>query len=149
MSMQSTPISSISQGPRQTNMELLRIVAMFLILLVHTNFWSLGFPTTAQYQSNPMSSMTRIFFEVIAIMSVNIFVLISGWFAIKPSVKGFCNFIFQCAYFLIGIYAVLLILGIQQLSLDGLRDMLLLTKNHWFVKAYIGLYILTSAQFFL
>lgn len=142
---QSTPISSITQGPRQTNMELLRIVAMFLILLVHADFWSLGYPTTVQYKSDPVATMTRIIFEVIAIISIDIFVLISGWFSIKPSVKGFCNFIFQCAYFLIGIYALLVVLGIKSVSLDGLLDMFMLTKNHWFIKAYIGLYILAPA----
>lgn len=29
---------------RLSNMELLRIVAMFLVLLVHADFFSLGFP---------------------------------------------------------------------------------------------------------
>lgn len=138
-----TPISSITKGPRQSNMELLRILAMFLILTVHADFWALGAPTQQECYSAPLSSLTRILIESIAILSVNVFVLISGWFTIRPSVKGFCDFIFQCAFFFIGIYAVLIFLGLSELSVDGLRICLLLTPKSWFIKAYTGLYILS------
>lgn len=136
-------ISSIARGPRQTNMEILRILAMFLILTVHADYWSLGAPSTEECVDNPTASVTRIFIEAIAILSVNTFVLISGWFSIKPSAKGFCNFIFQCVFFFFGIYAVMIIIGLQTLSLEGIRIALMLTPKNWFVKAYIGLYILS------
>lgn len=35
-------ITSITAGPRQSNFELLRILAMFLVLVVHSDFWSIG-----------------------------------------------------------------------------------------------------------
>ncbi len=142
MNNTASAISSITTGPRQTNMELLRILAMFLILTVHADYWALGLPTASECIQNPASSLTRMFIESIAILSVNVFVLISGWFSIKPSVKGFGNFIFQCAFFFIGIYAVMILAGLQTLSFQGIKVALLLTPKNWFVKAYIGLYIL-------
>lgn len=142
MAQTTTPLSSITKGPRQTNMEILRILAMFLILTVHADFWSLGAPSTEECFDRPIASITRILIEAIAILSVNTFVLISGWFSIKPSIKGFCNFIFQCAFFFFGIYAFMVITGLQMLSWQGIKIAFMLTPKNWFVKAYIGLYIL-------
>lgn len=138
----SQAISSITRGPRQSNMEMLRIIAMFMILVLHADFWSLGAPTISDFHRAFIPSTVRVFVEALAIVSVNVFVLISGWFTIKPSVKGFCNFIFQCLFFFIGIYAVMLMTGLADLSIKGLAICFFLTSKNWFIKAYIGLYIL-------
>lgn len=63
---------------RQSNVELLRIIAMFLILLVHADFYSLGEPSYTDITSESLDTFLRIFFEVISIPAVNIFVMISG-----------------------------------------------------------------------
>lgn len=135
-------ISSITNGPRQSNMELLRIIAMFLVLVVHADFWALGGPTAEDFSLNPLSAVTRTIIESISIVCVNVFILISGWFGIKPSLKGFCNFVFQCAFFLFGIYAIMLVTGYAQLSYKGIAGCLCLTSANWFIRAYVGLYIL-------
>ncbi len=135
-------ISSITSGPRKTNIELLRILAMFLVLVVHAYFWSLGAPSLQDIKENFLPSCTRIFIESISIVCVNTFIFISGWFKIHPTLKGFANFIFQCAYFLFGIYAVLVCTGHADLSIKGIAGCLCLTPVNWFIKAYIGLYIL-------
>ena len=41
------PLSSSTKN-RDSNIELLRIIAMFLVLVVHANFFTLGFPTSEQ-----------------------------------------------------------------------------------------------------
>lgn len=135
-------ISSITNGSRQSNIELLRILAMFLVLVVHADFWALGGPTAADFSANPLNAFTRTLIESISIVCVNVFILISGWFGIKPSLKGFCNFVFQCAFFLFGIYAILLATGYAQFSLKGIAGCLCLTQANWFIRAYVGLYIL-------
>ena len=139
-------INSITTGPRrQTNMELLRILAMFLVLAVHANFYSLGTPTAETIASNPVASATRIILCVTCCMCVNLFILISGWFSIKPSLRGFSKFVFQCLYFSLGIYAIMLLWGKAQLSLLDISRCFYLTPWDWFVKAYIGLYIIAPA----
>lgn len=137
-----SPISSITSGPRQSNIELLRILAMFLVLVVHADFWTLNPPTADDFVYSPLNAWTRTFFESVSIVCVNVFILISGWFGIKPSVKGLCGFIFQCAFFLIGIYIVLLALGQTSLTMKGIAGCFCLTPVNWFIKSYVGLYIL-------
>lgn len=127
---------------RDSNMELLRIIAMFLVLVVHADFFSLGAPTLSEIKENELSSLTRIFIQAISIGCVNMFVLLSGWYGIRPKLKGFLNLIFQCLFYLIGIYCVCLLLGFASFNLHGIAGCLLLLKWNWFIRAYILLYIL-------
>ncbi len=127
---------------RLSNIELLRIIAMFLVLIVHADFFTLGPPEHEDMLSNPTGTYSRLFWEAISIVCVDVFVLISGWFGIRPKVKGFCNFIFQCLFFLVGIYIVCLLAGIAEFNVKGIAGCLLLLNWNWFIKAYLGLYLL-------
>lgn len=84
---------------RESNFELLRIIAMIMILVLHADFQSLGAPTRADIISSPITSTLKVFFEMVSIVAVNVFILISGWFGIRPSIKGFCKFAFQYLFF--------------------------------------------------
>lgn len=132
-----------TKRPRQSNIELLRIIAMFLVLLVHADYFSLGAPTIIDIQANSLDSFLKILFESISIVCVNVFVLISGWFGIKPSVKGILNFLFQCLFFLTGLYIITILIGINTISIKGLAGCIFATKLNWFIKAYLLLYIIS------
>lgn len=127
---------------RQSNMELLRIIAMFLVLLVHADFFSLGAPSASDCVNAPVDSSLKVFFEAISIACVDIFVCLSGWFGIRPSVRGFSNFVFQCLFWLVGLYIITLLIGTSTFSIQGIKGCFALTKLNWFIKAYILLYIL-------
>ena len=133
----------IAKLPRQSNIELLRIVAMFLVLLVHADYFSLGAPTNIDIQTNTIDSLFRILFESISIVCVNVFILISGWFGIRPSYKGILNFLFQCIFFLTGLYIITNIIGVNSISLKGFAGCIFATRLNWFIKAYLLLYILS------
>lgn len=137
--------TTLTAGKRQTNMEILRILAMFLVLAVHANFYSLGTPTAETIANSPIGSLTRIVLCVMCCMCVNLFILISGWFSIKPSLRGFSKFVFQCLYFSVGIYVVMLLTGNAQLSILDISRCFYFTDWDWFVKAYIGLYVIAPA----
>lgn len=128
---------------RQSNLEILRIIAMFLVLLVHADFFSLGAPTVEDCVNNTLDAALRVYFQAISIICVNIFICISGWFGIRATMKGFCNFIFQCLFWLIGLYLIAMTIGTATLSTEGLKGCLVLTRLNWFIKAYILLYILS------
>lgn len=128
---------------RDSNIELLRLIAMFLVLIVHADFFSLGAPKQTETILAPLGAFSRFFFESLSIICVNVFVLISGWFGIRPSAKSFCNFVFQCLFFLVGIYALMLSCGLSSLSVRGIAGCFVMLKWNWFIKAYIGLYILS------
>lgn len=128
-------------------MELFRMLAMFLVLVVHADFLALGSPTKELFNENATFFWGQYLFQSMAIGCVNMFVLLSGWFGIKPSKKSFLNFIFQCLFFSIGIYVVMTCFGLTDTSLKGILKGVLqcfyLYKTYWFVLAYIGLYILS------
>lgn len=133
----------MSKTPRNSNIELLRMVAMFLVLLVHADYFSLGAPSVEDVRINPIDSFWRIFFESISIVCVNVFVLISGWFGINPTFRGLTNFLFQCVFYLTGLYLVTLLFGFSDFNLKGLAGCVFATKLNWFIKAYLLLYILS------
>lgn len=116
---------------------------MFLVLVVHADFFSLGVPTAKEIAESSLSSFTRLLFESISIGCVDMFVLLSGWFGIRPRLSKFCAFLFQCAFFLFGIYAVCLLFHLSDFSLKGIAGCFLALKWNWFVKAYILLYIIS------
>ena len=129
---------------RDSNMELLRIIAMFLVLVVHSCFKSVGYPNTADAIAKPLSIFSRYVLQSASIICVNVFVLLSGWYGIKTRIKSFCKFIFQVLFFSIGFFLYHFLSNLPSISLDGIVSVLLLKGNdYWFVKAYIGLYILS------
>lgn len=123
-------------------MELLRIVAMLLVVVVHTDFWALGEPTKELIETHLDKAIAQYFVEAIAIICVNCFIFISGWFSIKPSVKGFCNLLFTIFFYNILVYFCFVVVGRIDFSWVGF----LLHANvfsHWFIVSYLGLYLLS------
>lgn len=127
---------------RQSNFELLRIIAMFMIMTVHADFWLLGAPDRTSFSLSVANSVTRVVIECAAIVGVNVFVLLSGWFSIKPTVKGFAKFMYQIAFYLIGVYIFFILLGYDHVTLKGVATHLLFTQGNWFIKSYICLYLM-------
>lgn len=127
---------------RQSDVELLRIVAMIMVMVLHADFAAFGVPsvTTSGWQGW-LTNIGRVGAETLSVVSVNVFVLISGWFAIRPSAAGFCKFLFQCFFFFTVTYLVLT--DWHQFSWTGAGSCLALGKSNWFVKAYAGLYLLS------
>lgn len=89
---------------RNSNIEALRIVAMFLILVIHVNFFSIGEPTTEKAVTDAVPTFVSCLFQSIAYISVDLFVLISGWFGISFSIKRLAAFVFQSIFVITGIY---------------------------------------------
>ena len=48
---------------RQSGIELLRLIAMLMVLLLHANFLSFGAPTAEQIHTDTANSIGRIFLE--------------------------------------------------------------------------------------
>lgn len=127
---------------RLSNFELLRIIAMFMIIAVHADYWILGIPSIEEFEVAPIGTITRIFIEQLTVVGVNIFVLISGWFGIRPSTKSFLSLCFQVIFYLLGVYVIGIVFGFTQFSIKQLAQCFLFTHSYWFVKAYIALLIM-------
>ena len=129
---------------RKSNFEMLRIISMFMVLLLHADFQALGEPTYTDIVSSPYISAIRVFLEMACIIAVNVFILISGYFGIRPTIKGFSKFVFQWLFFSIGIYVVMILMDYSKFSLNNLATCLLLKSDtsYWFIPSYICLYFL-------
>lgn len=129
---------------RQLNIEILRILAMLMVLGLHANFLALGDPPITDIIATPVSEVSRILLQSLCIMAVNVFVMISGWFGIHVSIKGFTKFIWQ-VFYIIGLsYAIeYLFFDIPITLKDVLRCFGLFGGGGWFVASYIGLYVIS------
>lgn len=131
---------SVRRMHRQSNIELLRIVSMFFVLILHANFYAIGL-SEVQNDIIPLSVMS--FIQEFSDVGVNVFILISGYFGIHTSRRGILNFVFQCLFYSCGIYILFLGLGIIDISVLGISECFYLRKINWFPKAYLCLYILS------
>lgn len=136
---------------RQSNIELLRLICMFMILMHHfaVNVWYPGL-VSCEPQSTIGGNivlLSHCFFFI----GVNCFVLISGYFTIKTSLRGFLHL-----YGFYVFYAMLI--ALTQYFGDGqFASMPLSVKcfhiavhsmmpwdnnNFWFLNAYLGLFMM-------
>ncbi|MBD5232317.1 MAG: acyltransferase family protein [Bacteroidales bacterium] len=127
---------------RNVSVELLRVIAMLMVLGLHANFMSFAIPTATNVLS--FNGIFRVFMEAICYVAVNTFVMISGWFGIKATIKGFSNFMWQVIY----VVGLLFIIGVLFFNVPAniyniLGILGLYGGGGWFVAAYIGLYILS------
>ncbi len=130
---------------RLANMDLLRIVAMLMVLVVHADFIALGVPAVEDLHLNPFGVATRYAIEMFAIVGVDVFVLLSGWFGIHFKVRKLSELLFQVFFFSLGFFLVFAIIqgGKGVLSLEGIKSIFLFNdSDYWFIKAYIVLYLL-------
>lgn len=112
---------------------------MLLIVLVHANYFSLGFIGGEDVRANPVSSFIRIFLEQLCVVGVNVFVLISGWFGIRPTVKGGISVLYQVFFYGLLVMCIGLVIGLPVPKEDMVR-LLWLGGYYWYMPAYLGLY---------
>ena len=143
--MNTPPPESKKFRTRQSNIELLRIVAMFSVLVLHSGFVSVNSPTTTDVHVKSLQSFTRFLFQSCSISCVDIFVLISGWFGICPSKRGLFNYLFQVFYFTMGVYFVMVVCGLSTLTAQGISSCFLFIKDYdyWFIRTYLLLFIMS------
>ena len=127
------------RNTRDSNFELLRILCMCFVIGGHIvmKYDDGGFGTTEYYIGN----ILRSFFMV----SVNCFVLISGYFGIKLNYKKLMKMLIQVLFYSIFIYLITIIFGIHTIELK--KDILLfipiISKRYWFITIYFVLCIIS------
>lgn len=115
---------------------------MFMVLALHANFLALPKPGTVELIETPGRFIIQHLVESLCIVAVNVFVLISGWFGIKPSIKGFLNLMFQIFFFWGILYYILMAFGYASFSFNQIIDGIAFSNLDQFIKAYLCLYIL-------
>lgn len=127
---------------RNLSLDLLKIISIFSIIIIHYINRNYGgaFNTTLQLNYNIISVLAAVF-----ICSVNIFVLISGYYLIddnKIKVRKIIDFISMIIFYGIIIYIASLIIGIISFDKDGIQLLFKSITNMWFINIYLVMYIL-------
>ncbi|MDE6474182.1 MAG: acyltransferase family protein [Clostridia bacterium] len=140
---------SENKAARNVLFDLLRVMAMFFIVIHHIIIYDMGFMDvqTGMDLSLKTSYMWSALVDGFVIIGVNIFFLISGWFSIKlKPQKLFLLFIKVYVYWII---AVLLAMAFKLLSFesfwDGFKFCVSAIGEYWFVLVYILLCLIAPA----
>lgn len=128
---------------RQSNFELLRILAMFMVLALHANELSNGMPDYAELMGSPTYSSFRVMAQVFCTVAIDVFVGISAWFGLKFNWKNLANILFQCIFYAITIIAFFCFFDKSQLTLQFLSHEIFIGGGYWFVPSYIMLMIIS------
>ena len=132
-----------ARAPRSSNIELLRIVAMLFIMFGHlSREGGLGLPSADFLHSEPILGSLGVWFRMINLTGVDIFVLISGYFAIRPRVNSVVSLFFQGVFFSVGMYAFWVLTKQADFSLGELSMHLKPMKVYWFFGSYVWLVLL-------
>lgn len=127
---------------RSLNFEVLRIIAMFLVMIIHYNVPINGAPTWDSIQGSPFKALGIIQLKSISFVCVNVFILVSGYFGISWKLKSFLAFIYQLAFWAAFTYLITLVFGYHGFDTKTfcLRILNCCDAN-WFYLSYIGLYL--------
>lgn len=130
---------------RQSNMELLRILSMAAVIIVHLDGASLGLPTPGGFTDASAADWWRIIVESVAIVGVNCFTLISGYFGIRARLSGLVKFTLMCMAYSVGIYMLSTVMpGQAWLWSKWIESVMVFTHTDlWYVPAYLILYLVS------
>ena len=130
---------------RQSNFELLRIVATLFIVIVHCNGWfinDLG-GVNSWYCGGCIRSLWRLAVQSVTCIGVDLFVLISGYFSIKPKLHSIVNLFTCLCFFYVGCYLMNCIVNQEPLSLHRLlSNLAAFSRENWFIQCYLFLMLL-------
>ena len=126
---------------RDYNMELLRLVNMCMIVFLHLDIFLFKEPQFFNFDS---ASYYRILFnKSLTIISVNVFIMLSGWYGIKMKWERFIGLWFQVFFFMaIGLLCYFIYTG-QLIHLKVLIKYILLMdgSSYEFFQSYTLLYL--------
>lgn len=130
---------------RDSNIELLRIISMFSILILHINGLGLNLPNEMSLiKGITYQGYLKLFIESLTIIGVNCFVLISGFYGIKPKIKNLLSLYIQCTFIAAFIYTIMYLIGYINISVkDIIKIFLPFSRGQWFITAYVGLYLIS------
>lgn len=129
---------------RESNFEALRITAMMMVVLLHCNYFVLGDVDVVAIDTSPIESFFRMFWDQLCTPCVNLFILISGWFGIRPKLKGSISLLFQVVFYTVISVVICKIFG-WEVSFDRIKAALTCQMAYWFIWPYLLLYITAPA----
>ncbi len=129
---------------RNSNFELLRILATFMIIVLHYNNGGMGGALSFVSKNNVNYYFIR-FIESACIISCNVFVLITGYFMNnkeKIRIAKVIHLVYLMMFYGIIISLFYIIFNINNINIHLLKSIIFSIIDRWFVIIYIILYLL-------
>ena len=133
---------------RQANFEILRVLAMAMIVAMH--FMQRGGIIQSLVQDRSIVNILAWFIESFCIVAANCYVLIAGYFLVNAEwkVQKLCKVVAQVFCYSLLIPAVCFVFGIGNVRAWSVYDWItallpLQTEHYWFATAYVLLFILS------
>lgn len=126
---------------KNTNIEILRIIMIFLIVANHCN--------TCGYDMSSSPVQFNYFFAkmfTFGTIANHVFLIITGYFMIKskPNLKKILNLIFQMVFYSVAIYLILVLTKMIPFNkIDLVKSLLPIIFGNWFILYYFVLYLLS------
>ena len=131
---------------KNANIELLRLIAMVFVVTVH--LLDKGHSLVDPINEPSASAYIAWLLESFTIMSISLFILISGYFLVKSSFKlgRLLEIVFAAVFYALGAFIVCVLVG--ETSLSGMSAYDLLDKIfpihmnlYWFITSYVIIYM--------
>jgi surface polysaccharide O-acyltransferase-like enzyme len=125
---------------RQSNLELLRIVAMFMILLAHLFGHGINFAKNISPISYNLNANIIYFLSI----HVNLFLLITGYFGIKFKWTGIISLFVKCSFYSVSIYLISCYIHNDFTYVEFAKRFLFFFRESpwWFVEIYFYLFMM-------
>lgn len=131
---------------RNSNIELLRLVAMVFITAHHFAIW--GYFIGNEVHTVQPNTVWLQFLEIFGKIGVDLFILITGYFAInpRPTFQKVWQLTNTVRFYALGLFIILLVCGQLQFNTDLMWRSLFPTirSMYWFITIYAILYIFSS-----
>ena len=131
-----------SKKQRNSNIELLRIIAILFILMSHYSIYT-------PIDKNSLSfGFNKVLLDALEVgpLGVAIFVMITGYFMSKTkfNINRTINIVLQTLFYSVGIFVVFSIVDRDKFSLSGLFKSMfpVITGQYWFITAFVILSLL-------
>ena len=129
---------------RNSNIELLRIVAMLMVISIH--FWGKCIIPSNENLYEP-ANLFGWFIRGFSYMGVNIFIITSAYFQCNKkqfNLFGVVKLLLEVWFYSIVIFSILCLYGVPFSPKDLTTVFMpILSGEYWFITVYVGLYLLT------
>lgn len=132
---------------RQANIELLRIAAMMMVVVLH--YMVKGGASVSLVENFSAVNIVLWFIKAMCIVTVNVYLLISGYFLLDAGwkISRPIHLWFQIMFYSLGIPLVCFVLEIGDVKQWGLYDWInvlfpIQMEHYWYITAYMILYFL-------
>ena len=131
----------MKQQKRDSNMELYRIVCMLTVVFFH--IFGVVDISNAKLPAEQCSIgmlPTQLLMSA-TFVCIDVFVLLSGWYGIKPRTEKVISFVFQVLFYSVISYALFLIFCPDVAFSPSFLAHIFLLDDYWFVPVYLLLYL--------